>query len=271
MARTLCVYAAHARTPEYVENVRRFVCGGGVLLHIDYAIVVNDGTLPLDVPTEGQLPNVRVLHRPNEGYDFGAWAHALAELGGVARLREQYDTFIFVNSSVRGPCVAQPGLDDWTAPLLDLLRGNVALAGLAINVLPLGAFRGAASLVQGYGLAGWRVLPHVQSMLFAVRGDGLAQLAAEGVFDPLPAAVTLGEVIVGRELRMSAAILASGKNISCLARRYAGLDYASGAVQTDPNPTSRGGDPFFPGAYWGATLDPHEVMFYKTTRLGEVA
>lgn len=268
--RVLCVYAAHAPNLEYAENVRRFARGGGVLPHVHYVFVVNEGGLPLDLPAEGELPNVRVLRRPNEGYDFGAWAHALSllEAEGGGALQDRYSHFVFVNSSVRGPCVARPGRDDWTLPLLALLRGSVALAGLTINVLPVEAYGGAAALAAAYGLRGWRVLPHVQSMLFATDARGLARLRSFGIFDPVPAAARLPDVVLGRELRMSAALLALGCNISCLAQRYAGLDYAGGAVRSDPNPTSVNGDPFFPGAYWGSTLDPREVLFFKTSRLG---
>lgn len=266
-ASTLCIYAAHARNEEYAENVRHFVQCGGIVPDVDYVIVVNDGGLPLDF---GQTlpPNVRVTHRPNEGYDFGAWSHALQELGGCQALAKRYQHFVFVNSSVRGPCIAGLQSPNWTLALTRLLQGRVALAGITINVLPLHTFRGATELAASYGLVGWRVLPHVQSMVFAVGADTLLFLANDGIFDSVPPVATLGDIIVGRELRMSATLLAAGYNITCLARRYTGIDYASGIMQQDPNPTSRNGDPFFPGAYWGLSLDPHEVLFYKTARMG---
>jgi len=39
------------------------------------------------------------------------------------------------------------------------------------------------------------------------------------------------------------------------------------SVDKDINPTSISGDPYFNGAYFGETIDPYEVIFFKTTRL----
>jgi hypothetical protein len=253
---TLCIYAIYEKNEEYRDNVLAFLYGGGMLPHVDYVLVVNG---PFEFPKE-DFPNTRIIRRANQGYDFGAWAHALRELGD-SRI---YSNFIFLNSSVRGPFTQRYG-PDWTKPLLEKLNGNVRLVGLTINVLPVSTFPGSGVINEMYGRSSSSCVPHVQSMLFAVDAGSLQMLRAQGIFDDVPDGILFHVLILEREVRMSTAILAKGWNIDCMASRYTGLDYVN--IDKDPNPSSRDGDPFYPGAYWHETLDPSEIMFYKTERI----
>jgi hypothetical protein len=185
-----------------------------------------------------------------------------------APLSSKYNNYVFVNSSVRGPIGITKGFD-WTKSFTGMLTNDVLLSGLTINVLPCKWLKGSTQMADAYGIASWNVLPHVQSMLFATNTKGLDILRKDHIFDPVPPYATMNEVIMGREVRMSIVLLAAGWNISCLASKYRGLDYKSGVVREDPNPTSRMGDSFYPGGYWGGTVDINELMFFKTARLPE--
>lgn len=247
--RVLCVYAAYEKNAEYRENIRRFLHGGGLLPGVDTVVVVNGET---SVPLPPESATTRVLRRPNVGYDFGAWGDALRLVLDAAPAPPPYDAFVFVNGSVRGPYTQRHG-PDWVSALTRLLTPEVRLVGLTINVCTL-----------------WRALPpdsHVQSMLFAADAECLRLLRARGIFDPVPPEAGLMEVVRSREVLMSQLVLQAGWNLSCMASRYQGLDYRT--LQHNPNAQSARyqGDPFFPGAYFGGTLDWRELMFVKTERL----
>ena len=64
---------------------------------------------------------------------------------------------------------------------------------------------------------------------------------------------------------MSQLILDNGWNFNCLLSKYRGIDYR--LLERDINPTSRNGDPYWPGAYFGETIRPEEVVFFKINRL----
>ena len=68
----------------------------------------------------------RYFKRENLGYDFGAWSCA-------DDLYKNYDTFIFVNSSVVGPFIPFYFDGKWSDIFLKGLNNNVRLFGSPIN------------------------------------------------------------------------------------------------------------------------------------------
>ena len=61
---------------------------------VDFIVMSNNKDNEITVPD-----NVKILYRDNIGFDFGGWSDALL----TNNLYENYDKFIFVNSSVIGP------------------------------------------------------------------------------------------------------------------------------------------------------------------------
>src|SRR3990170_3335605 len=127
MSNSVCIYAYYEKNRQYRKNLEYFLAHG-LNDASDFVIVVN-GACSASLP---QRANLTVLRRENEGYDFGAWAHALDSL------KRHYDYYIFINSSVRGPhrLRGRPA-STWQQELLSLLRGDVKLAGTTINIYRL--------------------------------------------------------------------------------------------------------------------------------------
>jgi hypothetical protein len=71
-------------------------------------------------------------------------------------------------------------------------------------------------------------------------------------------------VIREKEIGMSRRLLGHGWNIDCVLSKYQGRDYRR--INTDINPTSVKGDPYYVGAYFGGTIDPKEAVFFKYAR-----
>lgn len=244
----MCIYVAYEKNDEYIKNIKFFL-NHGILPSVDYIFVLN-GNSTIKYPT---APNITIMHRENKGYDFGAWGDALRST------RRQYRHYIFVNTSIRGPYNERVG-SDWTKPFIDLIQGDVKLVGLTINILTR-AFG---------GLSPSKVHPHVQSMVFVTDRNGKDLLVDRGIFDPVPEHYTFTDLIVNREVGMSTAILQNGWNISCLAKKYQDQDYRTIQNNINNSSESYGGDPFFPGAYFGETLDKYDILFYKTERLPQL-
>ena len=104
---------------------------------------------------------------------------------------------------------------------------------------------------------------HVQSYVRALRPNTLLWvLRHTTVFSLAHPARSYTDAVIQKEVSLSQALMRHGGwNIDCLAGHYRGRDYRR--VTVDPNPTSRGGDPCYAGAYFGGSLDPDEVLFVK--------
>ena len=235
LERTLVVYAyyeADAVARANLEFFLRVGVGSVEDPQVDYILVVNGGTLTLEVPP---LANLRVLRRPNENYDSGAYAHALA--GADA----DYDYIILINSSVRGPFLptylaASPSSFHWTQTLTALITAEVKWAGTTINC---------------------DRTPHVQTQVVVTDPVGLAIVQKAGAFAATP---NFAEAIRVWELGSSTAILEAGFNIGSLMTRYRGVDFRDDAYRS----CNAKRNPALPGSNDGLELDPFEVVFVKS-------
>lgn len=275
----LVIFSYYEKDRVYADNLRYFLNNaalnnsdqpenlkGSARYQISYLVVVNGETCSVEIP-----PTVKVLRRPNTGYDFGAYSHALSSLKDL----EKHDYFFFINSSVRGPFLpmyAQTHGTHWLDPFFDALQSgsDVRLVGTTINVLSketsesihFKSFLAARSFPP---LRAGVPVTHVQSMVFLVDRKCLHMLQEHGMFDMPVSSQSFLDTIAGKELFMSYLVLHVAKwNIASVLPDYQGLDYRT--LNKDPNPTSVNGDPCFPGACFHRTIHPFDVVFIKTNR-----
>ena len=83
--------------------------------NVDFMVISNDKNNKFTVPDY-----VKTLFRDNIGYDFGGWSDALL----TNSLYENYEKFIFVNSSVIGPFIPSYYKDKWTDIYINGLQNN---------------------------------------------------------------------------------------------------------------------------------------------------
>ena len=88
----VCMYAYYEKDRDYRSNLEYFL-KNGILDNVDYYFILN-GKCSVNIPEKS---NIKVLKRENKGFDFGAWSYALSKID------DEYDYYIFVNSSVKGP------------------------------------------------------------------------------------------------------------------------------------------------------------------------
>ena len=221
----VCIYAYYEKDQDYRNNLEYFL-EKGINEKMDYVFVVNgESTVNID--------KGKVIKRDNKGYDFGAFSYALQNLD------KQYDYYIFLNTSVKGPYSKE---EYWQDEFINLIKDDVKVVGTTI-----------------YMNKGINV---VQTMMFAMDLECL-----DFIKDDIFKDENLNshqEVIQQKEIKMSQLILKNGWNISCTAKKLQNIDYR--VLKDDINPTSVNGDPYFPGGYFGETLDKDEIVFIKTNR-----
>lgn len=251
-----CIYAYYEKNEDYKNNLGYFVAKG-ILPHVDYYFVVNGDTCSVDIP---KAKNIKVIQRDNSGFDFGAWGEIVNnhDMSG-------YDHVFFLNTSVRGPFYKGK---DWTKPFLALFTKNVKLVGTSINICRDLCYDSHHALrPMGTEITRKKILPHVQSMFFVLDKDALKFLLSRDFFKEDKEA-SFAEIISQKEIGLSSLIISKGWNINSILPKYRDIDYR--VLRADINASSLDGDPYFAGAYFGDTIDPYDVIFFKSWRIPEV-
>lgn len=209
--------------------------------NVDFIIISNNKNTKLEVPD-----NVKTLFRENVGYDFGGWSDALL----TDNLYENYDNFIFVNSSVIGPFIPSYYKNKWTDIYINGLQNNVKLFGSTINTCfdPLNK-------------------SHVQSYIFAMNKTTLKYLINCEIFSITNYAKTYDEAIWKKEVLMSRKIIENNWNIGSLLQYYKDVDFTFNYKKlTEYNNNFFMGDPMFQPCkdkIWNI----YELVFIKGNRI----
>ena len=196
MNKLLVLYVFHiynSRVKHFIENCIFYD------ENVDFIIISNDKNNKIQAPHY-----VKTLFRDNIGYDFGGWSDALLK----ENLYENYDNFIFVNSSVIGPFIPSHCKEKWTDIYINGLKNNVKLFGSTINTCgdPLNK-------------------SHVQSYIFAMDKTTLKYLIHCKIFSITNYAKTFGDAIWGKEVLMSRKIIENKWNIGSLLPYYKDVDF----------------------------------------------
>lgn len=249
----VCLFAYYEKNDEYKKNLQYFL-NHGIMDNIDYYFIIN-GECTVEIPTD--LPNIRVVRRKNQGFDFGAWQYVIKKY-----LTYDYDYYIFVNSSVRGPYMDNRPPGSWLDPFLALFETgkDVKLVGTSINVFTPESTR--YDHPPPYS--------HVQSFFFVLNQEGFHFLLNKGFFNDesqLNQETDIQNIVEQKEIKMSYLILQNGWNINCLLDKYRDKDYRN--IRANMNPS--GQDPWYPGAYFGTSITPKDTIFYKGYRMEDSA
>ena len=209
--------------------------------NFDFIFIINNKYINID---NLNIPNyVKIIFRDNIGYDFGAWSEGLL----TNNLYKHYDSFIFINSSVYGPCMEIDDIRKWPDILLNGLNyNNVKLFGTTINCI---------NDVQN--------LSHVQSMVFCMDLETLKYLISKNIFSITNFDNTLQETIINKEIRMSREIINNNWNIGCLHTYYKDIDFT---FRNNNRQIQFLGDLCYKNNFYGRTIHPYEILFVKGNR-----
>ena len=214
-------------------------------LKVDYFLMINGPNLSVEAHNYWS-----VKYRENVGFDFAAWSECIKSIDV-----ENYDYFVFLNDTVRGP------FDDseWLTTFTNLIDEKTKLAGMSINCCTYKPF------VDYYRE---QSIPHVQSMFWCTDQIGL-KIARATVLDKIDLtknAIGKEHVIITCELGLSYHFLISGFNITCILKEYQ-KDYRNKSNWLINTQNGRNGDPWHFQAYFGRNIIPTESIFFKINRV----
>ena len=195
---TLVLYVFH----KYNERVEYFIKNALFQdSNVDFVFMCNDPTFDIS----SKVPSyVTTFNRKNKGFDFGAWSDLLIKYKYAYK---HYNTYIFVNSSVKGPFMNNYIGEKWTDILKNGLSDDIQLYGITINTCndPLNK-------------------SHVQSYLFSMKQDMVHKLIEDGLFSEIYVD-TFNEAINDKEIKMSRLVLNRGGNLGCVHTYYKNVDW----------------------------------------------
>jgi hypothetical protein len=218
----------------------------------DYCILIAGDTSIL-LP---QASNIRYLKVQNINNDYGGYCQLFSDhLTDI----DQYEHYLFINSSVRGPFLIPGSSEIWIEKFIQKLDGDVGLVGSTICIL---------SPDNGHSIDyrkrwGGNSSTHVQTMSYAMHKDTLRYLIEIGFYKK-QSRLAKKMVIEDYEIRLSQLVLQKGLDLKCLLPEYNELSYL--VPHQDINLRSAWGDPCPINSYFGRTLSPFEAMLVKTNR-----
>jgi len=196
MTKTLVLFVFHDYNYRVKHFINNCIFDDG---NIDFIVISNNKNNVFTVPD-----NVKVLLRDNIGFDFGGWSDALL----TDKLYENYDNFVFVNSSVMGPYIPSYCNINWVNIYINGLKDDVKLFGSTINTCgdPL-------------------TKSHVQSYIFSMDKITLQYLIDCEIFSMVNYSLTYEDTITDKEIAMSTKIIENGWNIGSLMSHYKNVDF----------------------------------------------
>lgn len=202
---------------------------------VDFVFVINNHKVDCVIP--GQK-NVRIISRDNIGYDFGAY-----KAGIEAVDIEDYDRFIFMNDTCRGPFLPSYIPKDivWTDLFLSGIDNNVKMVGPTWY----------NSNETKHPTYGFHIKKHIQSFCFGMDRVALDILLSNDKFDSENK--DRSDVILDHEIGCSQCLIDKG--------------YLIKPLQLSQFSQTSHADIHFPDKYFGDTLNPLDVMFVKTNRI----
>jgi len=248
------IYAYYEKNDDYILNLKYFL-KTGIYNECDYYFIVN-GDCSIDFPKKD---NIKVDKKENNGYDFGAFNYILFQNNLIIK---NYDHFIFMNSSQRGPFIPNYIKIKWYEPFINMIKDDVKLVGVTINIFSKYLFEQGKLLQEttNYKLP----FPHIQTYFFAMDKECLKFLIEKEIFEEKYNYDNFNELIAFKEIMMSKVVLENNWNISCIIPEYQGINYRT--IKEDINRTSANNDPLYKNCCFNRTIHPYEAIFIKMNR-----
>lgn len=215
---------------------------------VDYFIYIS-GTCSINLPN---YPNIEYIYIENKNYDFGA-----AISFSNHHKSNNYDAYIYINCSVRGPFVPKYIPIKWYEIFTSKLSDTNGLVGSSINFLPKGS---KDSKYFSQKLNKPEPFIHVQTTSFTLSLECFQLLKDKGFFN-LKDKLDHLDIILRWEISLSQVLIENGYNISSILPTYNSVN--TNADLNYPN-TLREGNPLRKSAFYGRTITPYENVFVKT-------
>ena len=208
--------------------------------HNHFNFIINSKTSGDQVPRQA---NVSVIKGHNKGHDFGGYKQSIDSVDW-----EDFDRFIFINDTARGPFAPNyvPTSINWVDMFLHDIDEKVKLVGPTwFNQKFHPWLQGSLGIPKGKN-------NHIQSWCFGLDKIALRLLIDHKKFDTVGKAKEL--IIKDHEIGVSRLLLDN--------------DFMIKPFQMSRSSNQEHADINHNHLYFGTTLNPLEVMFYKTRGSG---
>jgi hypothetical protein len=248
--RLAVIYHYFELDDEYRDNFLFFL-NIGINNHAHYFIYIS-GTCSVNLPV---LPNVEVSYIENKNFDFGAQCEFSKRDDCL-----DYDAYIFINSSMRGPFLPEYHAKAWQSVYTEKLKEKVVLVGSSINLLPENS-----DASQQFARATKYAAPfiHVQTTAYAMSCEAYRIMHNQGFYDVSHALTKLGTICY-YELGLSQELLNKGYKIASLLPTY--NEFCIEKRTLDYKNSLKNGDPSHKSVFYGRSASPFEILFVKTKR-----
>jgi hypothetical protein len=248
--RTAIIYHYYELDETYRDNLIYFLdCG--IDEHAEYFIYIS-GKCSADLP---KRKNIKYLFIKNENNDFGS----VIEFSKTQNYQD-FDNFVFVNCSVRGPFTPTYFSEPWHHAFTSKLVNDVAMVGSSINLLPEHM---PSSIKFSRNKQYKPPFIHVQTYAYAITSQGFDLLKLKGFFD-VKGTLSKEQVIQNYEIAISQELLGQGFAIASLLQTQ---EYFTDDSRTSNYiTTAASGDPAFRSAFFGRSISPFDNIFIKTNR-----
>jgi len=244
-----CLYVYYEKNIKYKFNFMYFL-KNAILDNIDYYIIIN-GNSSVEIK---EKDNIKIYNRENNGYDFGAYSHA------IKYIKKNYDYYFFINTSVLGPFIKN---EKWYEYFIKLFNNNTKVVGTSINMYKNHNISNY-NLLNMYGKK--NIFSHIQSMFFCIDKEYFNYLKNIHFFNEEELNnKDFNYIISHKEIGLSQIALNNNWNINCILPKYKNLDYRR--LNYDINPFSKNGDPYYNNSYFGKNIKKEDVVFYKMNRI----
>ena len=237
MTKLLVLYVFHIYNDRVKHFIKNCIFNDD---NVDFIIISNNKNNKFDVPD-----NVKCLFRDNIGFDFGGWSDALL----TNNLYENYEHFIFVNSSVIGPFIPSYYKGKWTDIYINGLQNNIKLFGSTINT--------CKDPLHG---------SHVQSYIFSMDKTTLQFLINCEIFSIINYSKTFHDAVVNKEILMSRKIIENNWNIGSLMSHYKDVDFTFKDKRVEEYSIIFLDDVMFQ-SYRNSLWNDYELVFIKGNRI----
>ncbi len=131
---------AYAESTYGRANLQFFV-NHGLHAAADFIFILNGETDVDEVVIPKNLPNVKIVKRPNKCFDLGAHWEVLSKKKGrgsnAKALKDIYKKFILMNASIRGPFVPHWSKECWTDAYLNKLNDKVKVGNSSLLIVEM--------------------------------------------------------------------------------------------------------------------------------------
>ncbi|KAH6698966.1 hypothetical protein BKA61DRAFT_583006 [Leptodontidium sp. MPI-SDFR-AT-0119] len=279
--RPLILYAyADSKDGTALENLKFFIAHG---LHAaaDFIFILNGETAAKALVPKKD--NIRLVQRPNECYDLGAYAEVLLK----DDLYKDYKRFITMNASIRGPFVPYWSEGCWTDMFLSKVTDEVKLVGITANCWPTFHIQSMIWATDKIGIETLLFPPqkaldylstHPIKLPPASKDTDITTSTSTPSNDPSfppPSPETTRvhqapgingcfhdwDSAVAAEVSSTSLILAAGYKVDAMMSAYHGMAEYEEARTCDENR-----DLLWDGEYFGIDVHPFETVFIKANR-----